>query len=205
MRNMPMPSKSSINELISNLDQMFPNAKCELEYHNLFELIIAVVLSAQTTDVSVNKVTPVLFEKYPTYETLANAKLEDVENIIKNIGLYHNKAKNIIMLSKTLLEKGMPNTLEGLMELSGVGRKTANVVLGEYYSVPSIAVDTHVKRTSERLGLAKGTPYEIEQKLMKLFPKERWTKLHIQLVFLGRYVCLARKPKCEECLMKCKR
>lgn len=203
---MPTPSKSFINELVNNLETMFPNAKCELDYSNLFELLIAVVLSAQTSDVAVNMVTKDLFMKYPTYHDLALADVIDVEKIIKNIGLYHNKAKNIIALSKTLDEKKeIPNTREELMELAGVGRKTANVVLAEYYHIPAIAVDTHVKRTSERLKIAKGNPLEIEKQLMKILPKEKWAKVHIQLVFLGRYICTARKPKCEQCLFKCKK
>ncbi len=195
-------NKSEI--ILKALDQMYPDATVELTHSNNFELLIAVILSAQTTDVAVNKVTPELFNKYPTVCELANAKLEDVENILKTIGLYKNKAKNIIKTAKILCldhNSIVPNSREILESLPGVGRKTANVVLSNAFGVPLIAVDTHVARVSKRLGLAKESDdvLKIEQKLYKKFKPERYTKLHHQLIFFGRYHCLAKKPKCYEC------
>ncbi|MBP5445844.1 MAG: endonuclease III [Acholeplasmatales bacterium] len=195
-------SKLSLNQLISDLDKMFPNARCELDYNNLFELIIAVSLSSQTTDKRVNEVTKVLFSKYPTYNDLAKANIYEVEEILKPLGMNKVKAKNIIELSKKLIIKNkMPETLEELMELDGVGRKCANVILSEYYKIPSIAVDTHVLRTSNRLGLASGSVLEVEKKLMKKFDKKDWYFIHIHLVFLGRYVCKAKNKECAKCLI----
>ena len=195
-------NKSEI--ILKALDQMYPDATVELTHSNNFELLIAVILSAQTTDVAVNKVTPELFNKYPTVCELANAKLEDVENILKTIGLYKNKAKNIIKTAEILCldhNSIVPNSREILESLPGVGRKTANVVLSNAFGVPLIAVDTHVARVSKRLGLAKESDdvLKIEQKLYKKFKPERYTKLHHQLIFFGRYHCLAKKPKCYEC------
>ncbi|MDX9691420.1 MAG: endonuclease III [Acholeplasmataceae bacterium] len=190
--------------ILNQLALMFPNAKVELNHQNHFELLIAVVLSAQTTDVSVNKVTPMLFSKYPDALALSKAELKDVENRIKTIGLYHNKAKNIIELSKELVEKynhQVPCKREELERLPGVGRKTANVVLSNACGIPALAVDTHVDRVSKRLGLAKinDTVLQVEQKLMRKFPKTEWQKIHHQLIFFGRYHCLAKNPKCESC------
>lgn len=190
--------------ILKHLEEMFPNAHGELNHKNNFELLVAVVLSAQTTDRAVNIVTQELFSVYPTPEALASAKLEDVMEIINSIGLYRNKSKNIINLSKKLVEEynsEVPNTLEDLMKLPGVGRKTANVVLSIAFNIPRIAVDTHVERVSKRLGLVDidASVLEVEKTLMSLFPKDRWTKLHHQLIFFGRYHCLARKPKCKEC------
>lgn len=204
MRNLQRPSEIFIQELISNLEKMFPNAKCELDYSNYYELVIAVILSAQTTDSSVNKVTKKLFSKYPSFAELAKGQLSDIEEIIRSIGLYHRKAQNIIDLSKIIIDlKDNPKTREELMKLPGVGRKTANVILAEYFHTPAIAVDTHVKRVCGRLRIASGNELQIEEQLMKLFDERLWCKLHIQLVFLGRYVCKAQNPKCHECLMKC--
>jgi len=201
---MPKPLEIFIQELINNLRIMFPNAECELNYNNYYELVIAVVLSAQTTDISVNKVTKELFKKYHSFEELANADINDVENIIKSIGLYRRKAKNIVGLSLEIINlKYFPNTREELMKLPGVGRKTANVILAEYFSTPAIAVDTHVKRVSERLKIAQGNVLEIEKQLMELFDEELWCEIHLKLVLLGRYICKARNPNCEQCLMKC--
>ena len=196
-------SKISLPQLINDLDLMFPNAKCELNYNNLFELIIAVVLSAQTTDNRVNEVTKILFSKYPTYQLLASANILEVEEILKPLGMNKVKAKNIINLSKKLVElKEIPNTLEGLTKLDGVGRKCANVILSEYFKEPRIAVDTHVYRTSIRLGLASGNVLDVENELMKKFDKKDWYYMHIHLVHLGRYVCKAKKPLCANCLIK---
>ena len=183
---------------------MFPNAKAELDFTNNFELLVAVVLSAQTTDVAVNKVTPTLFKSYPNPNVLSNAKQEDVENHIKSIGLYRNKAKHLIGLSKKIVEEHngiVPNTRKELEALPGVGRKTANVVLANAFNKPTIAVDTHVQRVSIRLGLAKknSSPLQVENSLYKIFPKDTWIKLHHQLIFFGRYQCLARNPRCHNC------
>lgn len=190
--------------ILDTLESMFPDAHVELNHQNHFELLIAVVLSAQTTDVSVNKVTPHLFHHYPTPEALSNADLDHVESLIKTIGLYRNKAKNIIKLSQELISQYqgvVPNHRADLESLPGVGRKTANVVLSNAFNIPALAVDTHVARVSVRLGLAKSNDsvLDIEKKLMKKFPKERWQKAHHQLIFFGRYHCLAKHPKCETC------
>lgn len=190
--------------ILETLEQMFPNANVELNHRNHFELLIAVVLSAQTTDVSVNKVTPLLFQNYPTPEKLAEAELKDIEKIISSIGLYRHKAKHIKALALDLVthyDSQVPNKRENLEALPGVGRKTANVVLSNAFGIPALAVDTHVARVSVRLGLAKqdDSVLEIEKKLMKKIPKNLWQKAHHQLIFFGRYHCLARNPKCDQC------
>src|SRR5690554_1189257 len=190
--------------IVETLEAMFPNAKAELDFANNFELLVAVVLSAQTTDVAVNKVTPTLFKSYPNPNVLSNAKQEDVENHIKSIGLYRNKAKHLIGLSKKIVEEHngiVPNTRKELEALPGVGRKTANVVLANAFNKPTIAVDMHVQRVSIRLGLAKknSSPLQVENSLYKIFPKDTWIKLHHQLIFFGRYQCLARNPRCHNC------
>lgn len=193
-------------EILNALNTMFPDAKAELDFKNNFELIIAVVLSAQTTDIAVNKVTKELFEKYGTPEKLANANVSDVITIINSIGLYKTKANNIINLSKILIEKHnslVPNNRKDLESLPGVGRKTANVVLSVAFNEPAIAVDTHVFRTAKRLGLAAADDsfIEVEKKLMAAFPKEVWSKLHHQLILYGRYYCRARNPICSKTIM----
>lgn len=190
--------------ILSVLEEMFPNAKAELDYTNHYELLVAVILSAQTTDIQVNKVTPSLFENYPSVIELSKANQEDVERLINSIGLYKNKAKNIIKMANQVVENfnsEIPSKREDLESLAGVGRKTANVVLSNLFDTPAIAVDTHVHRVSIRLGLAKKTDdvYKTEMKLYKIFPKERWTKLHHQLIFFGRYHCTSRSPKCKTC------
>lgn len=190
--------------ILHTLDDMFPDAHVELHHHNAFELLVAVVLSAQTTDISVNKVTPALFKSYPTVEALAHAPIKDLEKHLKSIGLYRNKAKHIKMLSEQLLTRHqgiVPSERKALEALSGVGRKTANVVLSNAFGIPALAVDTHVARVAVRLGLAKkqDNVLTIEQKLNRKIPKERWQKVHHQFIFFGRYHCLARKPKCHEC------
>jgi endonuclease-3 len=190
--------------ILETLDQMFPNATVELNHNNHFELLVAVVLSAQTTDVAVNKVTPALFNQYPTPYELATADEKDIEKYIKTIGLYRNKAKNIKALSKDLIEKfegEVPSKREDLESLPGVGRKTANVVLSNAFHIPALAVDTHVARVSVRLGFAKvgDSVLTIENKLMKKIPKDKWQQAHHQFIFFGRYHCLARNPKCNQC------
>ena len=190
--------------ILDVLETMFPDAHVELVHQNNFELLIAVVLSAQTTDISVNKITRTLFQKYPTAFEMSEALTEEIESMIKTIGLYRNKAKNIQMLSKDLVAKfngEVPSNREDLESLPGVGRKTANVVLSNAFGIPALAVDTHVARVSIRLGLAKknDSVFEIEKKLMKKIPKELWQKAHHQLIFFGRYHCLAKNPKCNAC------
>lgn len=190
--------------IIKSLDELYPDAHCELNYRSNFELLIAVVLSAQTTDIKVNKVTKVLFDKYPDVFSLACANLNDVEEIIKPLGLYHNKAKNIINLSKVLVDKyngEVINDRKVLESLSGVGHKSANIVLNNCFGVPAFAVDTHVSRVSKRLGIANkdNDVKKIEEKLMAYFPKTMWGKLHHQFIFFGRYKCKAIKPDCINC------
>ena len=198
-----MKKAERVARVLEAVDTLFPDAECELIHHNAFELLIAVVLSAQTTDKSVNQVTPVLFQKYPTPEALANASLEELEQSLKRIGLYRNKAKNVKRLSQELVERfdgQVPQTREELTSLPGVGRKTANVVYSEAFKGNAIAVDTHVLRVSNRLGLCKtDNPLKCEQALMSMFDKKDWGKLHLQLVHFGRYICKAQKPQCENC------
>ena len=196
--------KINKDEIASYLNELYPDAHCELNYDSIFHLLIAVMLSAQTTDNSVNKVTPVLFEKYVSPLDLANANIEDVENIIRSIGLYKNKAKNIIATSKILVEKYnsiVPNTMEELTSLPGVGRKTANVLLVEGFKIPAFPVDTHVERVSKRLGIAKqnDSVETVEKKIRKIYPKEQYGLLHHQFIFFGRYFCKAISPNCKDC------
>ena len=190
--------------IIRQLDILYPDAHCELVHKNDFELLIAVVLSAQTTDERVNSVTPSLFKKYPDAHILSKAKLPDVEKIIRPIGLYHSKAINIIRLSASLVNDfagKVPDNREDLESLPGVGRKTANVILSNCFEVPAFAVDTHVSRVSKRLGIADSDDdvKTIEEKLMNYFPQDKWGKLHHQLIFFGRYKCKAIKPECQDC------
>lgn len=192
------------SEIFDILNELFPDAHCELDHRNSYEMTVAVVLSAQTTDVKVNAVTGKLFEKYPDVQTLAKADVDDVIDIIKTLGLYKNKAQNIIRLSKEIIERfggEIPDSMEELTSLSGVGRKSANVILSECFNVPAIAVDTHVERVSKRLNLAlkDDSVMEVEMKLQKAFKKEQWSRLHHLLIFFGRYKCKAVKPLCEDC------
>jgi len=191
--------------LLDGLKALHPDAHCELDHANAFELLCATVLSAQTTDVAVNKVTPKLFAAYPTAALLAAADAkEQVEPLISTIGMFRQKAKNIVGLAKILVEKhggAVPRTLDALVELPGVGRKTANVVLGVAFGCPEgIVVDTHVQRLSQRLGLTRETePEKIERALCTLLPRERWDETSHILIFHGRRVCAAIKPNCEGC------
>jgi endonuclease-3 len=175
---------------------LFPNPKCELDFSNNFELLVAVILSAQCTDKRVNKVTPQLFAKFPTPHDFAVAKQEDVEKMIYSCGFYAQKAKSIISASKDIIQKfdgQVPSTFEQLTSLRGVGRKTANVVLSVAFNQPAIAVDTHVFRVAHRLGLSNAnTPLGVEKDLMKLFKPSSWSKIHYQMVLFGRYYCKAR-------------
>ncbi|MDD2377718.1 MAG: endonuclease III [Bacilli bacterium] len=193
-----------MNEIMLYLDKLIPNPACELNYTKDYELLIAVMLSAQTTDKRVNMVTKILFDKYPTLESLDKAELEDIINIIRSIGNYNKKALNIKLIANDLLIKSngkVPNNREFLESLSGVGRKTTNVVLSNLFNEPCIAVDTHVARVSIRLGLAKpkDNVLVIEKKITKLVPVDRRLRIHHQLVLFGRYYCKAKKPLCKDC------
>ena len=198
-------TKTNKIEIIQNyLDELLPNVGCELNYTKDYELVIAVMLSAQTTDAAVNNVTAVLFNRYPTLVSLAKAKIEDIEEIIKPIGLYKNKAKNLLNIANILLNdyKGIvPSDKDELQKLPGVGNKTAGVIRAEIFKIPDLPVDTHILRITKRLGLAdeKDGPYETEMKLKKLIDESRWIKTHHQLIHFGRYHCLARNPKCQNC------
>lgn len=199
-----MLSKKKFLEAMEIIDEMFPDAHGELNWETPFQLLIAVILSAQATDKGVNKATPALFAAYPDAESLAKAELSDVEERIRTIGLYKTKSKNIVKTAQMLIsdfEGQVPLDKDLIQKLPGVGRKTANVVLSVAFGIPGIAVDTHVERVSKRLDIVpqKATVLEVEEKLMKLLPEESWGQAHHQLIFFGRYHCTARNPKCESC------
>ncbi len=192
------------NEIYTYLDSLYSDPKCELNYHKDYELLIAVMLSAQTTDKRVNKVTSILFTKYPTIEALSQAKISDLEDIIKELGTFRRKALYIHAITKKLFDDGytsVPNDRAYIESLPGVGHKSANVFLSNIYHEPAIAVDTHVSRVSKRLGLAKENDnvLQIEKKLMHKIPKDKWSKLHHQFVLFGRYHCKAGNPNCSNC------
>ncbi len=199
-----MLTKKEIRFSLDQMAEMFPDAHCELIHKNPFELLIATLLSAQTTDINVNRVTADLFQKYSTPEDYLAVSLEELQQDIRSIGLYRTKAKNIQKLCTALLEDfdGMvPQTLEELMQLAGVGRKTANVVLSVAFGIPAIAVDTHVERIAKRLGFCrwKDSVMQVEETLMKKIPKEEWSDTHHRLIFFGRYHCKSQRPNCGEC------
>lgn len=196
-----------INKILDYLDELYPNPKCELEYTKDYELLIAIVMSAQTTDKRVNMVNKVLFKKYQSVKELSEASLEDIEKIIKPIGTYKKKAVFIKEITTKLINdniKVIPNDREYLSSFPGVGRKTINVFLSVIYNEPLVAVDTHVNRVSKRLKLAKDGDdvLEVEKKLMKKIPKDKWNKAHHQLVFFGRYKCKSISPLCTDCKLK---
>ncbi len=196
--------KMSTEEILEHLDEMFPDAHCELNHRNAFEMAVAVILSAQTTDASVNRVTPALFEKYPDAASLAEADLSDIEQTIASLGLYRNKARSIKGFARAVSEEYdgiVPSTMKELTTLPGVGRKCANVIMSECWGLPALAVDTHVSRIARRLRLAKEDDGvdDIERKLKRRVPRERWTKTHHQMIFFGRYRCHARNPECTDC------
>lgn len=196
-----------INKILDYLDELYPNPKCELEYTKDYELLIAIVMSAQTTDKRVNVVNKVLFKKYQSIKELSEASLEDIEKIIKPIGTYKKKAVFIKEIATKLINdniKVIPNDREYLSSFPGVGRKTINVFLSVIYNEPLVAVDTHVNRVSKRLKLAKDGDdvLEVEKKLMKKIPKDKWNKVHHQLVFFGRYKCKSISPLCTDCKLK---
>ena len=202
-----MTMKTNISSLLSYLDELFPHAQCELFYTKDYELVIAVMLSAQTTDKSVNAVTSVLFKKYQSLDALNKASLEEIEEVIKPIGLYKNKAKNLKGIVKDLMERfngNVPSNKDELMTLPGVGNKTAGVIRAEIFQIPDLPVDTHILRISKRLNLAKkeDEPIDVERKLKKIIPEQRWIKSHHQLIHFGRYFCTARSPQCQNCKIK---
>lgn len=185
------------------LEETFPDARAELDYTTPYELLVATILSAQCTDVRVNKVTKVLFENYNTPEKMVTLSQEEMEDYVHSCGVYRNKAKNILAASRIILDRydgEIPDTIEGLMTLPGVGRKTANVVASNVLDIPAIAVDTHVFRVSNRLGLADAKNVDkTEKQLMNIWPEDCWSKGHHLLIFLGRRICKAQNPLCEEC------
>ena len=205
-----MPSRTSkaarAAELYPGLLKLYPDAHCELDYRNAYELLVATILSAQCTDVRVNMVTPALFAHYPGPADMAKAELVDVEELVRSTGFYRNKAKALIALGRALAERHeseVPDNMEALVELPGVGRKTANVVLGTWFDQPAIFVDTHVARRSKRLGwTAHKDPVKIERDLQGIFPRAEWTFTSHALIWHGRRVCTARKPACEACSIR---
>jgi len=198
--------KPDIQAAFKYLRTVYPSSDTELKYDGEFQLLVAVILSAQCTDARVNLTTPALFAKFPTPEKLASAPPAEVEKLIHSCGFYRQKAKSIQSAAKDIVEKfasQVPRTMEELVSLRGVGRKTASVVLSQAFKVPAIAVDTHVSRVSQRLGWARATdPVKIEQELMKLIPKDLWNFVNGLLILHGRRLCGARKPKCEECELR---
>lgn len=199
--------KKRVENILSLLDEYYTREyKCYLDHENAWQLLIAVILSAQCTDARVNIVTKDLFKKYDSLEKFANAKQSELERDIHSIGFYRMKAKNIISCAQTLVRDyngEVPDTLEALTSLAGVGRKTANVILGNIYNKPSIVVDTHVKRISKKLGFAfSDDPEKVEYELMKVLPVDHWILYNIQIITHGRTICTARKPACTECFLK---
>lgn len=194
-------------EILNYLNEIIPNPVCELNYNKDYELLLAVMLSAQTKDARVNKVTKVLFNKYDSLKKLKEANIKDIESIIKELGNYHKKSEAVINIAKILDEKyngKVVNNRKVLENLPMVGRKTTNVVLSELFNEPTIAVDTHVERVSKRLGLVKKDDdvIKIEEKLKRKFDKKIWSKLHKQFVLFGRYYCTSKKPSCDNCKLQ---
>ncbi len=205
---MPRESKKARTEraarIYDTLASTYPDAHCALHHRNAYELAAATILSAQCTDERVNMVTPVLFERYPTPEALAGARLEDVEDIIRSTGFFRNKARSLVGMAEGVVERHaseLPRDMDHLVALPGIGRKTANVILGNAFGInEGVVVDTHVKRLTTLMKLTtQKTPEKIERDLMGLFPRERWTMLSHLLIFHGRQVCIARRPRCAEC------
>lgn len=198
--------KKNILQISSYLDELITNPICELNYNNDYELLIAVMLSANTTDKGVNKVTSILFKKYKSLEDLNNSNVEDIKSIIKPIGSYNKKSEYIKEIANILINNynsKIPNTIEELVKLPGIGRKCASVILAEIYDIPAFAVDTHVIRISNRLGLVNTKdPVKIEKELKKIFEKNTWNKRHKQLVLFGRYYCKAKNPSCKSCKLQ---
>jgi len=199
------PAQERIGPIMEGLARLYPDAECALVHKNPLQLLVATILSAQCTDKRVNLVTPALFKRYPNAISFAAADTHELEDMIKTTGFFRNKTKNIKACCTAIVEKHggrVPNTLEKLVTLPGVGRKTANVVLGNAFSIPGITVDTHVGRLSRRLGLTRQTdPVKVELDLMDLIPKQSWTSVSHELILHGRNICFARKPLCEKCLL----
>jgi endonuclease-3 len=197
--------RAQARAVVRKLTRLYPNAQCALNYQNPLQLLIATILSAQCTDVRVNMVTPALFRRYPDSTAFANADQQELERMIQSTGFFRNKAKSIIACCKQLVEKHggqVPATMEELNPLPGIGRKTANVILGNAFGVPGITVDTHVGRVSRRLGLTtQEDPEKVERDLMALLPTREWTMFSHRMIYHGRQVCFARKPNCEGCTL----
>jgi endonuclease-3 len=199
-------NRARVAKIIPLLSKRHPDAACALHFKNPLELLVATILSAQCTDVRVNQVTKDLFGKYKTAQDYARARPERLEDDVRSTGFYKNKAKSIINCCKKIVEKHggkVPGTMEELVALDGIGRKTANVILGNAFGVPGITVDTHVKRVAYRMGLTRHQdPVKIEYDLMELVPREEWTRFSHLIIFHGRYTCAARKPRCAECVVE---
>ncbi|SHE34937.1 endonuclease III [Clostridium fallax] len=193
-------------KVLELLKKQYPDAKCELNYESPFQLLVATILSAQTTDKKVNEVTKTLFKEYPTVDDFLKLSQEELENKIKTIGLYRNKSKNLLLMCRQLKENfngEVPKTMEGITSLAGAGRKTANVVMSNAFGIPAIAVDTHVFRVANRIGLAKGdNVLDVEKQLQKVIPKNQWSLAHHLIIFHGRRCCIARNPKCGQCIIR---
>ena len=202
-----MRTSEQINEIITRLEKEYPNAKCSLDYVKDYELLFATRLAAQCTDERVNKTTPILYKKYPTLEAIAKADLNELEEIIHPCGFYHTKARDIIDCANILIEQHsgrVPDTMEELTALPGVGRKTANLILGDVFNKPAVVVDTHCIRLSNRIGLVDNLkdPTKIEMALKKILPTDKSSDFCHRLVLHGREVCMARKPMCEKCCIR---
>jgi endonuclease-3 len=197
------PLRTRAGRIVRKLAQLYPDAHCALHHDNPLQLLVATILSAQCTDERVNRVTPALFARYPDAKAFASAKQADLEKMIQSTGFFRNKAKNIIACCRQLVERysgDVPRTMEELVPLPGIGRKTANVLLGNLFDVPGIPVDTHVRRLCWRMGLSEHHhPDKIERDLMALVPRKEWTMFGHRMIFHGRQVCHARKPKCDQC------
>jgi endonuclease III len=200
------PAQHNARKTLKALATLYPDAACALKHQSPVQLLVATILSAQCTDVRVNLVTPALFARYSDAAAFAKADRGELEEMIKSTGFFRNKAKNIIDCCKAIVEQHggeVPASLEELVKLPGIGRKTANVVLGDAFGIPGITVDTHVGRLSRRLGLTRHhDPVKVERDLMALIPEKEWTSFSHRLIFHGRQVCFARKPKCDQCTMK---
>jgi endonuclease III len=193
------------DEVVRRLAEQYPDARCALVHDDVFQLLVATILSAQCTDEMVNKVTPILFSLYPDAQAMASASIDELESVIRPTGFFHNKARSLVGMSQALVDRyasEVPGTLEELVTLPGVGRKTANVVLGVWYGVPGITVDTHVGRLSRRLCFTtQEDPEKVERELMELWPKDSWSDTSLRMILHGRQVCLARKPRCDACVL----
>lgn len=201
----PKSTRQRVKKIRDGLAKLYPDAHCALHHNDALELLIATILSAQCTDERVNKVTPALFKKYPDARAFADSDQAELEEMIRSTGFFRNKATNIRACCKALVENhggDVPRTMEELVPLPGVGRKTANVILGNAFDIPGIPVDTHVGRLSRRMGLTENEdPVKVESDLMELIPKDEWTMFGHRMIFHGRQICQSRKPKCDECIL----